>query len=87
MDRPPLSLALASVLTARVQGDRRRLLSSMRRPVEPVDDAAPLAPARLTLVPRPLATVIPLLPRLIPGPRRPAAERHPQPDPQPDPAA
>lgn len=67
MTRPTLTLALSSVLAARVESERRaRLLTVIRpdfhRPVE--------RPARGTVVP---------LPRVIPMPTRPADDETPDP--------
>lgn len=81
MERPPLTLALASVLAARVDGDRRHLLAAMRPAAPPDDTPRPVGPApRLAVVPTPLASVT-HLPRVIPWPRRPVNELDPQPDP------
>jgi hypothetical protein len=79
MERPPLTIALASVLTAQLDGDRRGLLLSMQSRVGDAageaGDSTPSGDAGQAL-----ASVTPL-PRVIPMPRRHAEQLDPEPDP------
>jgi hypothetical protein len=76
VDRPPLTLALTSVLAARMDGaGRPGLLAATVRRSDPIPQPQRAAGQQL-------AAVIPF-PRVIPMPRRP----EPDPDRTPDPAA